>query len=117
MATLVFRLLFAALLVGLAFATPLPSEELQVLQPRQSCNTATNRQCWSSGFSISTDYETSTPATGVTRTYTFTLSEVNNYVGGDGVVKTKAMLVNGVFPGECRFLFLLYDSPLRVDLD
>lgn len=106
MATRVFRLLFVALLAGLALSTPLPSEELQVLQPRQSCNTVTNRQCWSSGFSISTDYETSTPATGVTRSYTFTLSEVNNYVGGDGVVKAKAMLVNGVFPGVCPFSFL-----------
>ncbi|KAL1902233.1 hypothetical protein Sste5346_001209 [Sporothrix stenoceras] len=95
----IFLLLLVALFAVLALSTPLPSEELQVLQPRQSCNTATNRQCWSSGFSITTDYETSTPATGVTRTYTFTISEVNNYVGGDGVIKTKAMLVNGIFPG------------------
>lgn len=27
--------------------------------------------------------------------YTFTLTEVNNWVGGDGVAKVKAMLVNG----------------------
>lgn len=94
-----FHFLLAALLASFVLATPLPDER-HVLQPRQSCNTATNRQCWSSGFSVTTDYETSTPVTGVTRTYTFTLSEVNNYVGGDGVVKAKAMLVNGIFPGK-----------------
>ncbi|EFX03359.1 laccase [Grosmannia clavigera kw1407] len=64
-----------------------------------SCNTATDRQCWTSGFDIDTDYEASTPVTGVTRTYTLVLSEVDNYVSGDGQVKTKAMLVNGSFPG------------------
>lgn len=34
----------------------------------QNCNTATNRACWVSGsFDINTDYEVSTPLTGVTR--------------------------------------------------
>ncbi|KAN0104967.1 multicopper oxidase [Hyaloscypha variabilis] len=65
----------------------------------QSCNTPTNRACWTSNFNIDTDYETSTPTTGVTRSYTFTLTEVDNWVAGDGSVKTKAMLVNGQFPG------------------
>ena len=27
--------------------------------------------------------------------YTFTITEVNNWVGGDGVAKAKAMLING----------------------
>ena len=31
--------------------------------------------------------------------YTFTLTEVNNWIGGDGRPKVKAMLVNGQFPG------------------
>lgn len=91
--TRVFGLLPVALLAGLALSTPVP--EFEVLQPRQSCNTATNRQCWSSGFDINTDYEVNTPTTGATQPYTLTLTEVNNFVGGDGVVKTKAMLVNG----------------------
>ncbi|KAH8912965.1 Cu-oxidase-domain-containing protein [Coniochaeta sp. PMI_546] len=62
-----------------------------------TCNTATNRQCWttSPSFTINTDYEASWPTTGVTRSYTFTLTEVNNWVGGDGVAKVKAMLING----------------------
>jgi len=83
-----------------ALVTP-QSFEGPVLERRQTCNTATNRQCWttSPAFNINTDYETSTPTTGVTRSYTFTLTEVNNWVGGDGRVKAKAMLVNGQFPG------------------
>ncbi|KAK2073255.1 hypothetical protein P8C59_007547 [Phyllachora maydis] len=58
-----------------------------------------DRACWCAEFNISTDYETSTPTTGVTRSYTLSISEVDNWVGGDGVVKEKAMLVNGQFPG------------------
>ncbi|KAK0725030.1 multicopper oxidase-domain-containing protein [Lasiosphaeris hirsuta] len=71
------------------------------LERRQTCNTATNRACWttSPAFNINTDYETNTPVTGVTQTYTFTLTEINSWVGGDGRTKTKAMLVNGQFPG------------------
>ncbi|KAK4180929.1 putative laccase precursor [Triangularia setosa] len=81
--------------------TPLLRPRTQRLQPRQTCNTATNRQCWttSPAFNINTDWEASTPVTGVTRTYTFTLTEVNNWVSGDGGIKAKAMLVNGQFPG------------------
>ncbi|KAK4183168.1 laccase [Podospora australis] len=60
-----------------------------------SCHSATNRACWKTGFTINTDYETSTPTTGVTRTYTLTLTEVDNWTGPDGVVKKKVMLVNG----------------------
>jgi hypothetical protein len=39
------------------------------LSPRQaeSCNTPTNRACWTTGFTIDTDYEIETPYTGVTR--------------------------------------------------
>lgn len=90
------------------------------LQRRQTCNTATNRQCWttSPAFDINTDWEASTPSTGVTRTvcipllyvarydtnepqYTFTITETNNWVGGDGGTKVRAMLVNGKFePGD-----------------
>ncbi|KAK3384924.1 multicopper oxidase-domain-containing protein [Podospora didyma] len=97
-------LLFCCLMWGLihgSSALVAPISPLD-LQPRQAtCNTATNRQCWmtSPAFNINTDYETSTPNTGVTRTYTFTLTEVNSWVGGDGGVKVKAMLVNGQFPG------------------
>jgi len=78
-----------------------PSEEAHGLERRQTCNTATNRQCWttSPAFNINTDWETSWPSTGVTRTYTLTLTELNTWTGPDGRTKTKAMLVNGVYPG------------------
>jgi hypothetical protein len=32
-----------------------------------TCNTASNRACWTTGFDINTDYEVNTPTTGVTR--------------------------------------------------
>lgn len=60
-------LLWALLLSTAALAAPQFAHQLQ---PRQTCNTATNRQCWTSSpaFNINTDYEASTPSTGVTRT-------------------------------------------------
>lgn len=61
----------------------------------ESCNSATDRACWTDGFDIDTDYETNTPLTGVVRNYTLTLTEEDNWTGPDGVVKEKVMLVNG----------------------
>ncbi|KAK1754289.1 laccase-2 [Echria macrotheca] len=70
------------------------------LSPRtRNCNTPSNRACWTDGFDIFTDWESKTPVTGVTRTYTLTITEVDNYIGADGQVKEKAMLINGQFPG------------------
>ena len=46
-----------------------PVEVVDVYDPSSidgSCNTPTNRQCWSQGFDIHTDYELQTP-TGVVR--------------------------------------------------
>ncbi|KAK2629486.1 hypothetical protein QTJ16_000306 [Diplocarpon rosae] len=63
-----------------------------------TCNTASNRACWSDGFDINTDWETKTPS-GTTRSYTFTVTERDNWVGPDGGIKKKAMLINGAFPG------------------
>jgi len=54
-----------------ALVTPQsPVQQRYQLERRQTCNTATNRQCWttSPAFNINTDYETSWPTTGVTRT-------------------------------------------------
>lgn len=60
-------LLWALLLSTAVLAAPQLAHQLQ---PRQTCNTVTNRQCWttSPAFNINTDYEASTPSTGVTRT-------------------------------------------------
>ncbi|KAH7398085.1 laccase [Cadophora sp. MPI-SDFR-AT-0126] len=73
------------LLSGLTIAAP-------------TCNTPSNRACWSPGFNINTDWEVSTPS-GTIRTYTFTITEHDNWVGPDGQIKKKAMLINGAFPG------------------
>ncbi|KAK3995163.1 laccase [Cladorrhinum sp. PSN332] len=79
---------------------PLPLEERDShIEPRQgltppSCHTASNRACWGS-YNINTDYEVNGPNTGATRSYTLTLTEVDNWTGPDGVVKEKVMLVNG----------------------
>ncbi|CZT07190.1 related to laccase precursor [Rhynchosporium agropyri] len=73
------------LLAGRTFAAP-------------TCNTPANRACWSNGFNINTDWEASTPS-GQIRSYTFTITEHDNWVGPDGVIKKKAMLINGAFPG------------------
>nr|1GW0_A Chain A, LACCASE-1 [Melanocarpus albomyces]1GW0_B Chain B, LACCASE-1 [Melanocarpus albomyces]2IH8_A Chain A, Laccase-1 [Melanocarpus albomyces]2IH8_B Chain B, Laccase-1 [Melanocarpus albomyces]2IH9_A Chain A, Laccase-1 [Melanocarpus albomyces]2IH9_B Chain B, Laccase-1 [Melanocarpus albomyces]3FU7_B Chain B, Laccase-1 [Melanocarpus albomyces]3FU9_A Chain A, Laccase-1 [Melanocarpus albomyces]3FU9_B Chain B, Laccase-1 [Melanocarpus albomyces]3QPK_A Chain A, Laccase-1 [Melanocarpus albomyce len=64
-----------------------------------TCNTPSNRACWSDGFDINTDYEVSTPDTGVTQSYVFNLTEVDNWMGPDGVVKEKVMLINGNIMG------------------
>ncbi|KAI1173497.1 laccase [Nemania sp. FL0916] len=69
------------------------------LEPRgATCNTASDRACWSSGFDINTDYESSTPS-GVARSFTFTIKEFANWTAPDGEVKTGAMLINGMYPG------------------
>ena len=67
------------LLSGLAKAVPFSSsspEQGVDLSPRSelvtrapTCNTPTNRACWTAGFNINTDYEASFPATGVVRNY------------------------------------------------
>ncbi|KAK0615729.1 L559a mutant of Melanocarpus Albomyces laccase [Bombardia bombarda] len=71
----------------------------QILSLGPTCNTPSNRVCWAPGFDINTDWESKTPITGVDRNYTFALTEVDNYVGPDGQVKEKAMLINNQFPG------------------
>lgn len=63
-----------AVLVGLSAAAPptIPGSGLaqnEVTKRATNCNTATNRACWTTSpdFNISTDYELSTPNTGVVR--------------------------------------------------
>ncbi|KAH8892660.1 laccase [Thozetella sp. PMI_491] len=86
-----------------AYGAPAPSEELPLLAPimprASTCNTPSNRACWTTGFDINTDYETSTPVTNVVRTYNLEITEHDNWTGPDGVVRAKAMLINNTFPG------------------
>lgn len=81
----------------LTWAAPLSPSTLETVVARQegSCNTASNRACWTAGFDIYTDYEIKTPLTGVVRDYTLTLTESDDWTGPDGVIKKKVMLVNG----------------------
>ncbi|CAK7238399.1 laccase, multicopper oxidase, benzenediol:oxygen oxidorectuctase [Sporothrix eucalyptigena] len=87
--------------VFLAEAAPsMPHQVDAILAPRAStCNTASNRACWTTGFDINTDYEASTPTTGVTRHYTLVVTEETNWTGPDGHVKDFVMLINGSLPG------------------
>jgi hypothetical protein len=44
-----------------------PLEGRQDAAGLPSCNTPSNRACWTTGFDINTDYELKTPTTNVTR--------------------------------------------------
>ncbi|KAB5559524.1 benzenediol:oxygen oxidoreductase [Coniochaeta sp. 2T2.1] len=85
--------LFTFLSSAVVEAAPPSFKELDLRA--STCNTPSNRACWTSGFNINTDYDANTPTTGVTRTYALTITEVDNWTGPDGVVKPKVMLVNG----------------------
>ncbi|ORY61466.1 ascomycete fungal laccase from thielavia arenaria [Pseudomassariella vexata] len=89
-------LLPGLLFAGLASAAP-GTQELAARAPG-SCNTASNRACWTDCFDIYTDYEEDTPP-GTTVPYEFEITEQDNWLGPDGVVKTKVMLVNDQYPG------------------
>ncbi|KAK2614816.1 hypothetical protein N8I77_001615 [Diaporthe amygdali] len=92
-----FTSLFFTGLLSLQPARAAPSSLLQAIEVRQdaSCNTPSDRACWTDGFDINTDFETKTPLTGVVRPYTLTLTEETNWKGPDGVTKDIVMLVNG----------------------
>lgn len=97
----------------LTWAFPSSTNLLEPVLARQveSCNTASNRACWTDGYDINTDYEIDTPITGVVRNYTLTLTEEDNWTGPDGVVKEKVMLVNGMCDYICYS-----SSTLQIDL-
>ncbi|KAK3358324.1 laccase-1 [Lasiosphaeria ovina] len=110
-AALLLGLLAPSAVLGAPPVTPIQRDLLTPIEERDesrvdtlrhrasTCNTPSNRACWSSGFNINTDYEVSTPTTGVTRQYTLTFTEVTNWVGPDGVVEPIRMLVNGKILG------------------
>ncbi|KAH7040944.1 laccase [Microdochium trichocladiopsis] len=62
------------------------------------CNRPNNRQCWSPGFDINTNYMKKTP-NGQVRKYWWTIEQAYNWKGPDGVVKPSVLLINGKFPG------------------
>jgi hypothetical protein len=68
-------LLIPSLIPRLATAAP-----TQDVKPRVAgtCNTATDRACWTTGYDINTDYQTQTPP-GVIQEYWFDITEHNNW--------------------------------------
>ncbi|KAI5919594.1 probing oxygen channels in Melanocarpus Albomyces laccase [Camillea tinctor] len=85
------------LFLGYARAIPSPLAELSTHDPG-SCNTPSNRACWSNGFDIHTDYETKTPP-GKVKTFHLEITEHDHWKGPDGRIRDKAMLINNQFPG------------------
>lgn len=81
------------LLAGIASAAPALEARLD-----PSCNTATDRACWTDDFDINSDYETDMP-TGSTVTYQLEVSQIENFVGPDGVTKEFIQAINGQVPG------------------
>jgi len=60
-------------------------------------NSPTSRNCWSSGYSVATDFDAKWPTTGVTRYYD--LSITNTTCNPDGNGKKICFLLNGQYPG------------------
>lgn len=60
-------------------------------------HTPSTRACWSSGFSIATDFDTKWPVTGTTREYHLTIT--NGTAAPDGVPRSPTFLINGKFMG------------------
>ncbi|KAI1111499.1 multicopper oxidase-domain-containing protein [Nemania sp. NC0429] len=89
--------LLAGLLAGVGQCAPSQPNKLEVRGPGP-CHTPSNRACWSPGFDINTDYEAKTPP-GVVRVLNWEISEHDNWVGPDGRVKSKVMLINNQYPG------------------
>lgn len=64
--------LFQAVGLFLGLTNAAPSADVSVasrdlFKRAPTCNTPSNRACWSNGFDINTDYESSIPNTGNTR--------------------------------------------------
>lgn len=60
-------------------------------------HTPLTRACWSSGFSIATDFDTKWPVTGNTRTYHLTIT--NGTAAPDGVPRSPTFLINEKYMG------------------
>ncbi|KAF2472226.1 uncharacterized protein BDR25DRAFT_284795 [Lindgomyces ingoldianus] len=89
--------------LSLAGVIPRDAAQLEsnsVLLERQdgACtNGPLTRQCWSSGFSISTDFDAKAPPAGKTVTYDLDIS--NTTINADGHGDKPVMLINGKYPG------------------
>jgi hypothetical protein len=84
-------------------ASPTASaQSIAPLAAHGSCSNAPfSRGCWGSGFSVSTDFDTKWPDTGVTRHYN--LEVTNTTCNLDGTGDRVCLLLNGQYPGPTIF--------------
>lgn len=75
----------------------IPPSELSRRQTQDTAcrNTANTRQCWSDGFSITTDFDAKTLDTG--RTVTYNLEITNSSALSPDGVNRRMMLINGQY--------------------
>ncbi|KAK0615565.1 Cupredoxin [Bombardia bombarda] len=80
-----------------------PLVSLATCAPTDATAAVSHNQCaharWTRGFDVHTDWEERWPITGKTHIYNFEITEVDEFVGPDGVAKHNAMLINGGYPG------------------
>ncbi|KAF2860096.1 multicopper oxidase [Piedraia hortae CBS 480.64] len=100
-----FTGLYLAAFSTLASAAALPStptlgESTPALEERadsQCTHGPTSRACWSSGYSIATDFDQKAPTTGKTVTYDLTVT--NTTCNPDGNGARTCLLINNQYPG------------------
>lgn len=68
------------------------------LEERTFCtNLPLTRSCWSTGYTVDTDFDQSWPNTGTVRTYAWTIT--NGTCNPDGHSSRTCLMVNNQFPG------------------
>ncbi|OCL02255.1 laccase-like multicopper oxidase [Glonium stellatum] len=75
----------------------LPKSDTDLAERATCTNTATTRNCWTSGFDINTNYYNSWPNTGVTVNYNLQIT--NTTCNPDGNGARVCMLINNSYPG------------------
>ena len=100
-----FFLQALGLLCGLGRSAPSPEAEItpRALEKRApTCNTPSNRACWSNGFDINTDYEAKIPNTGVTRKVSLSWSfSVWSALTLDSIIGSLASSTTGLAVMDC----------------
>lgn len=89
------------ILYGAENNEPDPVEKRATSTTRAAVSQCTNgpytRSCWSNGYSVADDFDKKWPTTGVTRSYTLTVT--NTTCNPDGYGARVCMLYNNQFPG------------------
>lgn len=91
-------LVAAPFLLHTAFAVAVPTAELVETRATSSCvNNPLNRDCWTNGYNIATDFDKTFPSTGKTVSYNLELT--NGTCNPDGHGARQCLLFNGQYPG------------------